>query len=157
VNHNEKSARRAARKKRVAIWNRRLAWVTLPFFLVSTISTYLVTSKTFPELMATAMVSSMVFILLFFAHTIFGVYLFGFPKLKWQIRVVHIYVGYLLFIFTILSQAIIGVEPYHNIAYGVMWVFLICHVGLSFRFMLKRNYKKNAEPSLRFRGEDKAL
>lgn len=104
--------------------------------------------------MTTAVVSSMVFILLFFAHTIFGVYLFGFPKLRWQIRVVHIYVGYLLFIFTILSQSIIGVEPYHNIAYGLMWVFLTIHVCLSFRFMFKRNYKKNAEPSLSFRGDE---
>ncbi len=103
--------------------------------------------------MSLAIISSTIFILFFFVHTIFGVYLFGFPKFKWQIRVVHIYVGYLLFIFTIVSQAIIGVEPYHNIAYGLMWLFLITHVSLSFRFMLKRNYKKDVEPSLSFRGE----
>lgn len=102
--------------------------------------------------MGLAIVTSILFMLCFFIHTIFGVYLFGFPKFKWQIRVVHIYIGYLLFIFTILSQAIIGAEPYHNIAYALMWLFLIAHVSLSFRFMLKRNYKKNAEPSLDFRG-----
>mgnify|MGYP001334063586 FL=1 len=141
------------RKKQIAVWNRRLAWVTFPLFLISTISTYLYSTKTYPEIVDVAIYSSIVFILCFFAHTIFGVYLFGFPKFKWQIRVVHIYIGYLLFIFTLLSQAIIGVEPYHNIAYGLMWLFLIAHVSLSFRFMLKRNVKKNVEPSLNFRGE----
>ncbi len=141
------------RKKQIAIWNRRLAWITFPLFLISTIVTYLYSGKIYPELKNLAIYSSLLFILCFFAHAIFSVYLFGFPKFKWQIRVVHIYIGYLLFVFTMLSQAIIGVEPYHNIAYGLMWMFLIAHVSLSFRFMLKRNVKKNAEPSLNFRGE----
>lgn len=153
MSQSESSVCRATRKKTIAVWNRRLAWVTLPLFLISTISTYLATSKVYPELMGLAVVSSMVFILCFFIHTIFAVYLFGFPTFKWHIRVAHIYIGYLLFVFTILSQAIIGVEPYHNIAYSIMWLFLIAHVSLSFRFVIKRNFKKNPEPSLGFRGE----
>lgn len=140
------------RKKQIAVWNRRLAWVTFPLFLISTIATYLFKAEIYPGLKSLAVYLSMIFILCFFIHTIFGTYLFGFPKLKWQIRVVHIYIGYLLFIFTMISQSI-SVEPYHNVAYGVMWLFLIAHVSLSFRFMFKRNVKRNVEPSLNFRGE----
>jgi hypothetical protein len=139
------------RKKQIAIWNRRLAWVTFPLFLISTISTYLAVSKVYPDLMPFAVVISLIFILFFFAHTIGSIYLFGFPKFKWQVRVIHIYIGYLLFVFTLVSQSIIGIEPYHNIAYGLMWLFLISHVSLSFRFMYKRNVKRKEEPSLSFR------
>lgn len=141
------------RKKQIAVWNRRLAWITFPLFLISTVSTYLAMTKIYPDLMGVAGISSIIFILFFFAHTIFSVYLFGFPKFKWQIRVIHIYIGYLLFVFTLVSQSIIGFEPYHNIAYGLMWIFLLAHVSLSFRFMFKRNFKQKAEPSLDFRGE----
>jgi hypothetical protein len=141
------------RKKQIAVWNRRLAWMTFPIFLISTIATYLVTSKIYPNLMTFAVVTSVIFILCFFVHTIFGVYLFGFPKFKWEVRVIHIYIGYLLFVFTLVSQSIIGLEPYHLIAFVLMWVFLLAHVALSFRFMFKRNFKQKAEPSLKFRGE----
>lgn len=141
------------RKKQIAIWNRRLAWVTFPLFLISTFTYYAAKWGYYPNWMMFAGISSIFFILFFFAHTIFSIYLFGFPKFKWQIRVVHIYIGYLLFIFTLVSQSIIGLEPYHVIAYSIMWIVLIAHVSLSFRFMLKRNVKKVPEPSLNFRGE----
>jgi uncharacterized membrane protein len=139
------------RKKQIAVWNRRLAWVTFPLFLISTITTYLYAS--YPTLKQTAGISSMIFVLCFFVHTIFGVYLFGFPKFKWQIRVVHIYLGYLLFVVTILSQGIIKAEPFYRISYISMIILVLAHVSLSFRFMLKRNVKKIEEPSLNFRGE----
>jgi uncharacterized membrane protein len=139
------------RKKQIAVWNRRLAWVTFPLFLIMMISSYLYVD--YPSLKMTAAISSMIFILGFFIHTIFGVYLFGFPKLKWQIRVIHIYLGYLVFVVTMLSQGVIRTEPYYRISYVLMIVLVLAHVALSFRFMFKRNYKRNVEPSLNFRGE----
>lgn len=141
------------RKKQIAIWNRRLAWITFPLFLIMIIATYLFKAEIYPELKSLAAYSSMIFILCFFLHTIFGVYLFGFPKPKWQIRVVHIYLGYLLFVVTMLSQGVITAEPYYRISYILMIVLVLAHVALSFRFMFKRNVKKNVEPSLNFRGE----
>lgn len=139
------------RKKQIAVWNRRLAWVTLPLFVIMMISSYLYPD--YPSLKQTAAISSMLFLLCFFVHTIFGVYLFGFPKFKWQIRVIHIYLGYLLFVVTMLSQGVIKTEPYYRISYILMIVLVLAHVALSFRFMFKRNFKRNEIPSLNFRGE----
>jgi hypothetical protein len=139
------------KKKQIAVWNRRLAWITFPLFLIMIVSTYLF--PIYPSLKQVAGISSIIFILLFFIHTIFGVYLFGFPKFKWQIRVIHIYLGYLLFVVTMISQGVLGSDAFYRIPYILMIVLVFAHVALSFRFMFKRNVKKNAEPSLNFRGE----
>ncbi len=152
MSQNELSKNRPSKKKQIAAWNRRLAWVTLFVLVVMNVSTYANHYKSVDWLTTTSIISSVVFILLLLIHSGFSVYLFGFPKFKLQIRVVHIYIGYLLFIFTFISQSI-SIEPYHKITYAIMWMFLIAHVTLSFRFMLKRNVKKQPEQSLRFRGE----
>jgi hypothetical protein len=139
------------KKKQIAVWNRRLAWITFPLFLIMIVSTYLF--PIYPNLKQVAGISSIIFILLFFIHTIFGVCLFGFPKFKWQIRVIHIYLGYLLFVVTMISQGVLGSDAFYRIPYILMIVLVFAHVALSFRFLFKRNVKKNAEPSLNFRGE----
>ena len=141
------------KKKQIAVWNRRLAWVTLFVLIVMNVSVYSDYSQWITGLHTIALISSGLFTLLLLIHSIFSVYLFGFPKFKWQIRVVHIYIGYFLFIFTFLSQSIIGCEPYHIIAYTLNWIFVVAHVSLSIRFMLKRNVKRQPEPLLDFRGE----
>lgn len=147
-----KKTKRSARKKRIAVWNRRLAWITLPLLLISTFAVY-ASKDWMPNLKSVGIWSSMIFILCLLLHSFFSVYLFGFPRFKWQIRVVHIYIGYAVFICTMISQSIIGFEPYHNIFYALNWVFIIAHVALSTRFMLKRNVKKQPEPELSFRSE----
>ena len=154
MSQNEKSVNRAARKKRVAAWNRRLAWFTLLVLIVMNVSVYADYFQMVTWLHTTGIVSSMLFILLLLVHSAFSVYLFGFPKFKWQIRVVHIYIGYCLFITTFLSQSIIGFEPYHIIAFTLNWIFIVAHVTFSTRFMLKRNLKRQPEPLLNFRGEN---
>lgn len=138
-------AAKAARKKSVAIWNRRLAWVTLVMLVIMNVTVY---TDYFGKMAGG--ISSLLFILLLLVHSLFSVYLFGFPKFKWNIRVIHIYIGYFLFIFTMLSQAIISAEPYHLIAFILMWVFIVAHVALSIRFAVKRNIKKQPEPELSY-------
>jgi len=141
---------RAVRKKNIAVWNRRLAWVTLPLLLISTFAVYAANYNWLSGLKKFGLITSLIFILLLLTHSAFSVYLFGFPKLKRNIRVAHIYIGYAIFIFTLISQSIIGFEPYHNIAYGLNWIFITAHVALSTRFMFKRNLKKTPEPELTF-------
>lgn len=145
-----KKIKRAARKKQTAVWNRRLAWVTLPLLLISTFAVY-AAKDLMPNLKSIGIWSSMIFILCLLLHSFFSVYLFGFPRFRWQIRVVHIYIGYVVFICTVISQSIIGFEPYHNIFYALNWIFIIAHVTLSTRFMLKRNVRKNPDPELSMR------
>lgn len=110
--------------------------------LLMTFSVYADKYQWVRNLQTIAIISSLAFILLLLVHAIFSIYLFGFPKFKWQIRIFHIYVGYGIFIFTFLSQAIIGFEPYHAITYSLNWLLIIVHVGLSTQFMLTRNFKK---------------
>ena len=150
---NDQKKRIANRKKAIAVWNRRVAWVMVPSLLLTTFAVYAASSGWLLNLMNLGIVTSLIFILLLFIHTIFSVYLFGFPKLKWQIRVVHIYVGYSIFIFTMISQSFIGIEPYHNIFYALNWLLIIVHITLSTRFMVNRNWKRKPEPSLAFRGK----
>jgi hypothetical protein len=141
------------RKKQIAVWNRRLAWVTLVVLIVMNVSVYADYYKLVDWLKTTGIISSILFILLLFIHAGFSVYLFGFPKFKWQIRVVHIYIGYLVFIFTMLSQSIPFPQPYRLILFTLMWISIVAHVALSIRFAIKRNIKKQPETSLAFRGE----
>jgi hypothetical protein len=134
----------------VAVWNRRLAWITLPMFLLSTAAYYLPLWEITPGLKPYAIPLSLVFILLFFTHSLFSVYLFGLPKPRANIRVIHLYIGYLLFIFTLISNSIIGIEPYHIVAYVVMWIFLLAHISLSIRFFWLRSVKRRPAPELKF-------
>ena len=140
------------KKKQIAIWNRRLAWITLVVMIIMNVSTYADYFQWVTWMKTTSIVSSTFFLLLFLVHSFFSVYLFGFPKFKRQIRVVHIYIGYCLFIFTLISQSI-SIEPYHIILFTFMWISIVSHVSLSIRFAIARNVKKQPEPSLVFRGE----
>ena len=153
MSQNEISVRRPIRKKLIAAWNRRLAWVTVFVLVVMNVSVYADYFGLVTWLRTTGVVSSIIFILLLLVHSAFSVYLFGFPRFKWRIRVVHIYIGYCLFITTFLSQLIIGFEPYHIISYTLNWILILAHVALSTRFMLKRNVKGQPGPLLDFRGE----
>lgn len=156
MSQNEKTitvSKKAARKKQIAVWNRRLAWLTLVVLVLMNLFVYGDYFGWLQGLRTPSIVFSMLFLLLLLIHSFFAVFLFGFPKFKWQIRVIHIYIGYFLFVFTFLSQSIIGFEPYHIIAYTLNWLLIVAHVALSIRFMLKRNWKHQPEPSLNFRNK----
>ena len=150
MSQNELSINRAAKKKKIAVWNRKLAWITLFILVAMNISVYADYYEWVTWLKLTGIISSTIFTLLLLIHSGFSVYLFGFPKFKWKIRVVHIYIGYFLFVFTFLSQSIIGFEPYHIIAYTLNWIFVVAHVALSIRFAIKRNVKNQPVPELTY-------
>jgi hypothetical protein len=153
----EKAKARAARKKRVAVWNRRLAWVTFPTLVVGTLFYYGPAARWWPAAEWWGMALINIFTLMFLAHSVCSVYLFGFPKFKRNVRIYHIYIGYAVFVFTFLSQGLIGFEPYHKIAYAINWVFIIIHVSLSARFMLQRGKPKPRDPELAYYAGGKLL
>ena len=135
---DRQAAQRARRKKKIAVWNRRLAWVTLPVLVLGTVLYY---GARWGWLSLTTRPGGMlsgVFTLLFLVHAGFAVYLFGFPKWRNNLRTIHIYLGYVVFVLTLTSQSLIGLEPYHNIFYLTNWAFILAHVALSTRFMLQR-------------------
>ncbi len=136
-----------ARKKRMAIFNRRMAWITFPVLIIGTVAYY----QDYLPISLPDWVNvwfNTLFIILFFLHTAASFYLFGVPKPRNNIRVKHVYIGYGVFIFTIISQSLIGLEPIHMITYIINWIFIGAHVLLSTRFMSKRVFKKDPVPSL---------
>jgi hypothetical protein len=44
----------------------------------------------------------------------------------------------MVFLLTMISQSLIGFEPYHAVFFGLNWLFILLHLGLSARFMLQR-------------------
>lgn len=138
----EKSVPRTSWKKHVLVWNRRLAWVTFPTLVISTVLYYGARWGLLPITTAAGGMLSGIFTLMFLVHSAFAVYLFRFPRWRPNIRILHIYLGYVVFVLTLTSQSLIGHEPWHNIFYLTNWLFVLSHVALSTRFMLQRRYPR---------------
>ncbi|MFN7470863.1 MAG: hypothetical protein ACK5S9_04320 [Roseiflexaceae bacterium] len=147
-----------SRKRKSAIWNRGLAWF---IFLTLALDTYVYYSAGFDnkEIYAVAkaamssayvthIYASNIYIMFFFVHAVASLYFYGIPKLHAHIRTVHVYIGYGVFIFTMVSQSVIGMEPLHMITYIINWAFIAAHIVLSFRFMLQRVRKSQVDPML---------
>lgn len=136
-----------ARKRKLAIWNRGLAWTIFISLTIDTIAVY------GPALGIqwdrwVHLTFSNIYILLFFVHAVASLYFFGIPRLHQHIRVYHVYIGYGVFLFTMVSQSLIGVEPIHIITYVINWIFIGAHILLSFRFMLQRVRRAQVDPML---------
>lgn len=140
-------ADKASRKQKVARWNRTLGWITFPTLVIGTLLYYGYDYQFLPFPKWPGRLLTNIFTLLFFVHSAFSVYLFGFPKFSRNIRVLHIWIGYVVFIFVMTSQSL-NVEPWHNITYAIMWLVIIAHVALSTRFMLQRRGKGRRDPEL---------
>lgn len=136
-----------ARKRQVAIGNRALAWVIFVSLTIDTIAVYGPSIGIVWDHWVHLTFSN-VYILLFFVHAVASLYFYGVPRLQSHIRVVHIYIGYGVFLFTMVSQSLIGVEPIHIITYVINWVFIGAHILLSFRFMLQRVRRQQLDPML---------
>jgi hypothetical protein len=147
----EKAKRRAARKKTVAVWNRRLAWVVFPLLVVGSLLFYtpLGAWRQLGRTVGKIMINAL-FTPLFLLRGLFSVYLFGFPEFRLNIRICHIYIGYAVFLRTMISQSLIGFEPYHKIFFALNWVVIPCHVALSARFMSQRRNGRRRDPELAF-------
>lgn len=146
------------RKRKSAIWNRGLAWVIFVSLTVDTIAYYgsnlndkaiyaaakLAQSGAY----VTHLYASNIYLMLFFVHAVASLYFYGIPRLRANIRAIHVYIGYGVFIFTMVSQSLIGMEPIHMITYVINWAFIAAHIVLSFRFMLQRVRRANVDPML---------
>lgn len=136
------------RKRRLAVGNRYMAWVMAPILLVGTLAYYraeLGIGFLNETIDGTA---NSLFIILFFIHAVASFYFYGVPRPRLNIRVVHVYIGYGVFLFTMVSQSVIGMEPLHMITYVINWLFIGAHLALSTRFMLKRVTRQKQDPML---------
>ena len=137
------------RKRRLAVYNRYLAWVMVPTLLIGTLAYYQRgLGIALPGWMNSFF--NTLFIVQFFVHATASLYFYGVPRPKAHIRVAHVYIGYGVFLFTMVSQSLLGVEPIHMITYVVNWLFILAHLALSVRFMLQRVRRKKQDPLLDF-------
>lgn len=144
---NQLAEAQRGRKRKMAIGNRALAWVIFVSLAIDTVAYY-------QEALGLQIDSwvhltfSNIYIMLFFIHAVASLYFYGIPKLRSHIRVVHVYIGYGVFVFTMVSQSLIGMEPIHMITYLINWGFIIAHIALSVRFMLQRVRRQQLDPML---------
>jgi hypothetical protein len=137
------------RKRKVAVVNRWMAWIMFPILVIGTVA-YYKNGLGLPNIANwISPVFNNTFILMFFVHAAASFYLYGIPKPKGNIRVIHVYIGYGVFLFTMISQSFRS-EPLHLITYLINWVFIVAHLALSLRFMLKRVAHKRIDPLLDF-------
>lgn len=142
------AAEQRARKRRLAIGNRWLAWAMAFVLLVGTLAYY---REPWGLLMIPAWVDPLFnnsFLILFFVHATASFYFYGVPRPRPNIRVAHVYIGYGVFVFTMLSQSLIGVEPIHMITYVINWLFIGMHMLVSMRFLVKRVTRQKQDPML---------
>jgi hypothetical protein len=138
------------RKRRLAIGNRWMAWAMAVTLLVGTLAYY---REPWGLLFIPAWVDPLFnnsFLILFFVHATASFYFYGVPRPRASIRVAHVYIGYGVFIFTMISQSLIGVEPIHMITYVINWLFIGAHILLSLRFLFKRASRQKQDPMLEF-------
>lgn len=137
------------RKRRLAVANRWMAWVMAPVLLVGTLAYYR-DAIGLGGILNEAIDQGFnnLFIMLFFVHATASFYFYGVPRPRMSIRVFHVYIGYAVFLFTMVSQSLLGVEPIHIITYVVNWVFIVAHLALSLRFMVKRVTRQRQDPML---------
>lgn len=135
------------RKRKLAGVNRWMAWIMFPMLVIGTLAYY---QKDLGLSIASwvSPVFNNAFIVLFFIHAVASFYFYGIPKIRANIRVAHVYIGYMVFVFTMISQSLLRIEPIHMITYAIMWVFIGAHLILSTRFMLKRVMKQHQDPML---------
>jgi hypothetical protein len=137
-----------ARKRAMAAWNRNLSWGIALVLAIGTAAYY---GPGWGWNFFAGWVDPFfnnLFLILFFVHTTASFYFYGVPKLRRNIRVAHIYIGYAVFVFTMVSQSVIGMEPLHLITYILNWLFIGMHVALGLRFMLRRVTHQQIEPLL---------
>ena len=135
------------RKRKLTWVNRWMAWIMFPMLVIGSLAYY---QKNLGLSFASwvSPVFNNAFIVLFFIHAVASFYFYGVPKLKANIRVVHVYIGYAVFVFTMISQSLLHVEPIHMITYVINWLFIGAHIALSTRFMLKRVLKQRQDQLL---------
>lgn len=135
------------RKRKFAIFNRYLAWVTTVSLIISMIYTY--RKQIGIDLPSwIGMVFTLLYIFPLFIHAFASFYFFGLPRFRNHIRVVHIYIGYAVFISMMIYLSVGSKEPLHMITYGINLAFIVAHVVLSTRFMLKRISRQKQDPML---------
>jgi succinate dehydrogenase/fumarate reductase cytochrome b subunit len=126
------------RKNRMARANRLLGWVTLSAFLLPRLHPVLSARGILTLSADTVTGLRTSFIFFVFLHSIAGVYLYGLPVFKWHLRVVQMYLGFVVFGVFFLNRAFAFVPVLAMITDWLLWLPIVLHVGLGLRYLVHR-------------------
>ena len=121
------------RKDRMARANRLLAWVTFACFVLSRIGPRVGSISA-----ETAATLNTIFIVCIFLHSIAGVYLYGLPQYTNHPRVWQMYIGFSVFAVFLLNRSFVFVPFMRDLTDMLLWVPIILHVAIGFRYGLLR-------------------
>ena len=131
-----REVRNANRVRRLTQINRQLAWVTLAWLVLATASSWSEPRLGMPRWIAWT--ANNLFTVNFILHGVMSAYVYRMPRPRSTPRVMQVYLGYSIALFTLVSQTAIGTEPLHSITFAVLWLFIGGHVTLAIRSRSRR-------------------
>ena len=129
--------RTAQRKRWVTMHNRRLGWVTLVWMAFATVSSWAEPRWDLPKWVA--FTANNLFTVNLVLHGVMSAYVYRMPRPRSNPRIVQVYLGYGLALFTVTSQSLIGVEPMHSVLFAILWLFIVAHVAMAIGSVQARN------------------
>ncbi len=138
------------RKKRIAVANRWLGWLTLIAYLLPRIHPILEEQNItlLPDnWLGTLQAAFMFFI---FLHGIAAIYLYGVPIFKWHNRVLQMYLGFIIFAIFMLNRSFINVPVLLTVTDVLIWIPVVAHVLLGLRYLGHRLIRPSTYPKMPF-------
>ena len=134
------AVRALRRRQRAGVLGRRVGWVLLPLVVLSTLAHYAggaAIEPWVPALVAAVAVLNTV-------HLALAVYVFGLVAPRRSLKVLHIYLGYLLGALIWASQTNLDREPLHTWLTVVMFAAIGAHLVLAARYAAQRRVAQHA-------------
>ena len=126
-------ARRAERRRRVGVANRRMAWAVLPVVVAALFLHYVV-----DDYNAAVWALQAIFVPVVLLHTALSFYVFGWVPPSRTLRTVHIWVGYAYLVAMLASQTTFAWPGLHRVLTVLMFAFLTAHVGIGVHYAVRR-------------------
>lgn len=131
-----KPKKRGLKKSKLIRINHYMAWITVPLLFLSTF-VYFSPSLGIP-LPDWTQLFAPTFQLFFVVHALISIYVFRFSRLSMSPKAIEIYSGYGILLTVILNFVFYRNEPYATIVFWTNWAFIIIHLVLGIRFVLRR-------------------
>jgi ABC-type branched-subunit amino acid transport system ATPase component/branched-subunit amino acid ABC-type transport system permease component len=139
-----RDVRTANRIRRVTHANRQFAWVTFVWLILATASGWAEPRFGIPRWVAWT--ANNLFTFNFILHGAMSAYVYRMPRPRSSPRIMQVYLGYSIALFTLVSQSVIGTEPLHSITFAALWLLIGGHVALAIRSRTRRTDVPAAAP-----------
>lgn len=126
-------ARRAERRRRAGVVNRRMAWAVLPVVVAALFLHYVV-----DDYNTAVWVLQAIFVPVVLLHTALSFYVFGWVPPSRTLRTLHIWVGYAYLVAMLASQTTFAWPAVHRVLTVLMFACLTAHVAIGVHYVVRR-------------------